>query len=273
MNLKISPAKRKKAFLPLLFVSISPFFHSAAFGQEIVVSPSAAKEIGQLIWKNECAGTELGLTSWNDGEYFASLGIGHFIWYPEGVRGPFEESFPSLIKFITERDGRPPAWVLEAVKTGCPWPDRKSFFAEMNGQKLKELRAFLMRTVPLQAEFIVRRFQRGIPKILEAAPASERAKLRERIEAVASTPIGVYALVDYTNFKGEGISPTERYQGKGWGLLQVLQAMRDTRPANADFSDAARRMLQQRVKNSPPERNEARWMPGWSSRVATYAGK
>ena len=40
--------------------------------------------IGKRIWQNECGGTADGLTSWNAGENFASLGIGHFIWYPKG---------------------------------------------------------------------------------------------------------------------------------------------------------------------------------------------
>ncbi len=43
------------------------------------ISASEAKAIGKRIWINECGGTVEGLTSWNKGEYFASLGIGHFI--------------------------------------------------------------------------------------------------------------------------------------------------------------------------------------------------
>ena len=50
--------------------------------------------LGNRIWKNECAGSVAGLVSWNDGEAFPSLGIGHFIWYPAGYTGPFDESFP-----------------------------------------------------------------------------------------------------------------------------------------------------------------------------------
>ena len=55
--------------------------------------------IGRKIWQNECGGTVAGLTSWNAGENFASLGIGHFIWYPAGARGPFEESFPVFVRY------------------------------------------------------------------------------------------------------------------------------------------------------------------------------
>ena len=29
-------------------------------------------------------------------------------------------------------------------------------------------------------------------------------------------------MIDYVNFKGDGLKPTERYKGEGWGLLQVL---------------------------------------------------
>ena len=60
------------------------------------LSPAQLQRVGQRIWQNECAGSVAGLTSWNAGEDFASLGIGHFIWYPAGRRGPFEESFPQL---------------------------------------------------------------------------------------------------------------------------------------------------------------------------------
>ncbi len=76
------------------------------------------------------------------------------------------------------------------------------------------------------------------------------------------------------NFKGEGLNPKERYQGEGWGLLQVLIEM--SPPADAEqapqaFAEAARRVLARRVKNSPPERGETRWLEGWKNRCASYA--
>ncbi|MBI2362984.1 MAG: hypothetical protein HYV15_06350 [Elusimicrobia bacterium] len=79
--------------------------------------------------------------------------------------------------------------------------------------------------------------------------------------------------MDYVNFKGEGISPSERYQGEGWGLLQVLSGMADSpsgAPAVAEFSAAARRVLERRVQLSPPARGESRWLPGWRKRTLTY---
>ncbi|MDX8395917.1 MAG: hypothetical protein R8K22_05850, partial [Mariprofundaceae bacterium] len=80
-------------------------------------------------------------------------------------------------------------------------------------------------------------------------------------------------LIDYVNFKGEGTNPNERYQGQGWGLLQVLQNMdteRAKQHANLAFSDAAEKVLTQRVALSPIERNEQRWLAGWLKRIQTY---
>ena len=53
----------------------------------IHLSRTDAAAIGSKIWQNECGGTVSGLTSWNAGEDFPSLGIGHFIWYVAGRRG------------------------------------------------------------------------------------------------------------------------------------------------------------------------------------------
>ena len=82
----------------------------------------------------------------------------------------------------------------------------------------------------------------------------------------------MYALVDYVKFKGEGTLSSERYQEQGWGLRQVLTAM-GAGPSLIVFSRAADAVLTRRVANSPPERREQRWLPGWRSRVRTYRGE
>jgi hypothetical protein len=76
--------------------------------------------------------------------------------------------------------------------------------------------------------------------------------------------------MDYVNFKGEGTSPTERYQGEGWGLLQVLAGMSDSGSPTVAFSKSADRVLTRRVELSPSARGEKRWLPGWRNRLATY---
>jgi hypothetical protein len=239
----------------------------------VELSRSEAMRIGKKIWQNECAGTIAGLTSWNTGENFASLGIGHFIWYPKGVRGPFDESFPELLDFVAKRGAKLPAVAVANRQSGCPWSSRAEFMAASQSAEMKELRQFLADTVDAQAAFLVQRLQRALPKMQAAAPAAERGNIEQQFERVASTPLGCYALVDYVNFKGEGVLDTERYQGQGWGLLQVLQGMSGTGrggDAAQDFGASARAVLTQRVKNSPPERNESRWLPGWLKRVNTY---
>ena len=72
----------------LLFALVLMPLFSAQAGS-VKLTDKQALEIGKRIWANECAGTISGLTSWNKGEAFPSLGIAHFIWYPPGKRGPF----------------------------------------------------------------------------------------------------------------------------------------------------------------------------------------
>jgi hypothetical protein len=260
-----------RRFVPLFVWILVVTIQNA--GAAINLSPSETRRIGNRIWQNECGGTIAGLTSWNTGENFASLGIGHFIWYPKGVRGPFDESFPKFVEFAESRHAKLPAVLVP--KDGCPWKSRTEFNQAAQTPVMKELRAFLARTVDVQAEFLVHRLRDALPKMLAEGGASNHAQVQERFDRVASSAAGCYALVDYVNFKGEGVLATERYAGQGWGLLQVLEGMtNDTtgRAAVKSFADSAKTVLKNRVRNSPPERNEANWLPGWLKRVDTYVG-
>ena len=234
----------------------------------IVVDPQEAAAAGKRIWQNECSGTVDGLTSWNKGEEFPSLGIGHFIWYPQGYRGPFDESFPGLIDFLKGRGCQPPTW-MEAQRA-CPWTSREQFLADFQGEKLRSLRIFLRDTVPQQTLYITERMQAALPRMLAACPEGQRELVEKRFHQVLSSNGGVYPLIDYVNFKGEGVKDTERYKGEGWGLLQVLQNMDGGLPPLKAFSQAAEFVLERRVRNSPPERGEQRWMQGWRNRVRGY---
>jgi len=241
-------------------------------GGGVKLSDADAEAIGRKIWKNECNGTVEGLTTWNAGEDFPSLGIGHFIWYVPGKRGPFEESFPPLIDYMQGRGVKNiPQWVADAK--GSPWSTRSQFLADQNSAKMKELRQFLASTVSVQTGFIVLRLENALPKMKAATPSGDRGRLQENFYKVASTRTGVYALIDYVNFKGEGVKLEERYQGKGWGLRDVLLDMKDTSGGQAsanEFSEAAKRVLQRRIQNSPSDRGESRWQAGWMNRCESY---
>ncbi|HWB05542.1 MAG TPA: hypothetical protein VG796_21165 [Verrucomicrobiales bacterium] len=244
-------------------------FTAASPAAEVSISPANAAKIGQRLWKNECGGTVAGLTSWNGGENFASLGIGHFIWYPPGVRGPYEESFPGLVKLLTTRGAKVPAWLASAK--ACPWPNRAAFNAAQKSGRMAELRSLLAATVPLQAEYAAQRSVNSLPKILAAAGKGERESLRAKFMALAASGAGLYCLMDYVNFKGEGTNLAERYGETGWGLLQVLQKMPPVTPAQAPaaFSAAAKQVLQNRINHAP--KDETRWREGWFNRCNSYA--
>jgi hypothetical protein len=246
-----------RSLLALLLLATSAF----------ALSDAALDSIGRRVWQNECAGTRDGLTSWNSGENFASLGIGHFIWYPQGVSGPFEESFPKLAKFLAENGKTVPSW----MHGDCPWRSRAEFQAEFRGARMNELRDLLASTVRLQSRFLAQRMREALPKMLASAPAAQRANVKAQFDRLAATGAGTFALIDYVNFKGEGTKDTERYRGEGWGLLQVLAGMSGSGDGGAkEFGDSAARVLTRRVQNAPAERHEERWLPGWKSRVRSY---
>ena len=240
----------------------------------VSLSHADVLRIGKKIWQNECNGTVSGLTSWNKGEDFASLGIGHFIWYPKGKRGPFEESFPKLVSFISKRGAKLPTILLGTGELPCPWNSRAEFLQAQHTPPMNQLRKFLVDTIDLQAEFLMVRLDNALPKMLSEAPPADRASVQQQFERLTKTPRGCYALIDYVNFKGEGVLHTERYQGQGWGLLQVLESMHGSSEADAvdEFARAAKTVLTQRVHNAPAERHESQWLTGWLRRVNSYNG-
>jgi len=266
------PSRRPYLLVLLLITWMIPLWPQISCG--INLSHSDVQKIGKRIWQNECNGTISGLTSWNEGEDFASLGIGHFIWYPKGRRGPFEESFPKVVSFISKRGAKLPTLLLKSSEQPCPWNSRAEFLRAQHTIEMNQLRQFLVDTIDLQSEFLIGRLESALPKMLDEAAPGDRANVQQQFDRLARTAQGCYALVDYVNFKGEGVLHTERYQGQGWGLLQVLETMQGTSDAAAvdEFVQAARATLTRRVHNAPPARHESRWLTGWLRRVNSYSG-
>lgn len=243
-----------------MFCTIVPIF-------SITIPPRDASLIGNKIWKNECGGKKEHLICWNKGENFPSLGIGHFIWYPTGQSGPFEETFPSLLTFLKEKNITIPTWLIK--NSGCPWQSRDEFYENIQSDSMKTLRQFLWDTKDLQAIFIANRLEKSFMDILKACNQEDHKAINAAFLHLSQAPEGLYALIDYLNFKGSGISLKERYKGEGWGLLQVLKQL-PPNPSVSDFVSSAKASLIKRVDNSPPEREEKRWLPGWINRLNTY---
>jgi len=128
-------------------------------------------------------------------------------------------------------------------------------------------------TLPLQALFLFERLNEALPKMLEVAAPYSRGNITYQFYRLTNTAGGIYALVDYVNFKGEGVLENESYNEVRWGLLQVLENMcgrdRDISALN-EFVLNAKKLLKQRVLNAPAGVNESRWLSGWGRRLDSY---
>jgi hypothetical protein len=254
---------RRKSFLLSFLIFFDALLHAS-----IELSSRQMEEIGNKIWHNECNSSKEGLTSWNLGENFLSCGIGHFIWYVKDKEENFEESFPKLVKYIADQGVELPK-ILKDNQT-CPWNSRQEFLDSFHKSDVKELRDFLEKTKDLQAKYICISFETTFQKILDASSDMERKTLMENFNRLKTDPRGVFALIDYHNFKGSGISIKEAYNQQGWGLKQVLLTMQNNEGAIDSFKNAAEAILKKRVENAPLSRNENRWLLGWINRISAY---
>lgn len=234
--------------------------------------------IGSRIYQNEALGKAEYLTHWNEGEDFPSLGIGHFIWFPEGVDAPFDEQFPALASYLREQvpgDLQMPGWLQDLDPFVAPWNSQAQFDEARSSSQMSSLRTWLEATQSYQVRFIVSAFEQRWQEL--DLPIDQKQKLSGLLQLLFETPEGLFAVIDYYNFKGLGNNPRESYEGQGWGLVQVLDALAGLRIVEdecadivAQFRDAAAVRLRLRVDLSPPERNEARWLSGWLKRLDGY---
>jgi hypothetical protein len=229
--------------------------------------------VGKRFFRNECGSDPDKLTHWNRGETFISLGILHMLWYPGEQAVRYRETFPDFVRFCKLQQQRVPPWIMDALATGCPWPDRTTFYAQFDSELVRSLRRFLERTTGLQAAFAHRRLAGSLRPIIRQAPITESLPLAIKLFWMSRTTNGLFALIDYVNFKGEGLDPKERYQEVGWGLYQVLAGMPLTfsaQPALQAFVASAKAVLSRRVANAPDPDKERDWLPGWHKRLDTY---
>jgi len=244
----------------------------------LTLSSSQADAVAKKIWQNEGSGRKSMLVHWNKGEEFASVGIGHFIWFTADKPMWFWEAFPPMLEYITARGAKPPRWLTS--QKHCIWDSYKEWqkAKKKNSKKMRELTRFMDRTKGLQVRFMLHRLNASFPKILRYAKARGQGKLVEQNynrllydKHGHISAQGAYILIDYINFKGDGINKGERYQGKGWGLYQVLTRMnpKDRDPYRA-FSKAGKIVLERLTHICPPKRNLKRFKKGWFNRMDTY---
>lgn len=230
-------------------------------------------ELGNKIWQNECNKSEKKIVWWNKGEPCASLGIGHFLWFPRTKSKKFTETFPSLVAFLIEKKAIVPEWLATKPQQPCPWKSYEDFVQHSTSTQAQELRTLLTKTVALQAEFILQRAEKALPSIIRLTAEEKRAHVKQQFHRMTSSTRGIYALVDYINFKGEGINPKEQYAGHGWGLRHILQQMNGTEmgaDALKEFAHMAKKVLEQRVAHAPDQKMEVSHLNGWKNRIDAY---
>ena len=159
--------------------------------------------IGSRIYQNEALGKPEYLTHWNQGEDFPSLGIGHFIWFPEDVDAPFDEQFPALISYLRQQvpeDLPMPAWLQELDPLVAPWGSKEEFDAAWSSSEMTSLREWLEASQLYQARFIASAFEQRWRTL--DLPPEQKQKLTVLIQVLFETPEGLFAVIDYYNFKG-----------------------------------------------------------------------
>lgn len=275
VGLVISPVVKSDSYA----TSSSPIYES--FAELRLLTQADYQWIGGRIYQNECAGKPKYLTYWGRGETFPSFGIGHFIWHPKlaqnGAEQMFTETFPAMVQFVSKTQ-KPPKW-LEVLSTQtefvAPWSSKEEFDQAWSHIELQQLRSWLLATQSQQAQFIVLAFQKRWLSETQSLTLNQQAIIQQRLTKMMGFKKGLFAVIDYFNFKGIGLNQKEQYQGVSWGLASVLRTMNITEESSQDeylaqFVMAAKKRLKLRVKLAPPERNELRWLKGWEVRLDQY---
>ncbi|WEJ61600.1 hypothetical protein [Thiomicrorhabdus lithotrophica] len=242
------------------------------------LSDSEKQWIGDRIYQNECASKVENLTYWGKGEDFPSFGIGHFIWFPAGVQTNFHETFPDMVRYVSNFKP-PPQWVIDLSPMHSPWPNKQLFDSARSSEQLNELRTWLYETKSYQSEFIIKQFlQRFSNALDDNLVVRDKQYYIQLVEILLSFKKGRFAVIDYVNFKGLGNSK-EQYKGQQWGLLSVLDSMNFNigllkNMPREDILDkfifSAKSRLALRVQLAPKSRNEQRWLKGWFVRLDGY---
>jgi len=244
---------------------------------QLEIPADLAAKIGTKIWMNETGGDDRAITAWNADEDFMSLGIGHFIWFPAGRPERFGESFPAMVAFLRARGVALPAWLDKHPVPPAPWKDKRDFERNYDAPAMVELRRLLKRSIGEQTQFLIERARQALPKVLATLDtAYARAHVEQQFQRMAASTSTLYPLIDYVNFKGEGVLASETLIGKrsgkpeGWGLKQVLLEMSGSehgQAALAEFARAAHKVLERRIENNPADRLRK---AGWLKRCDTY---
>ncbi len=284
-------------------------------------------KLGEVLFKNEANCKTKHLTHWGKNEEFPSIGLPHAIWYNQDTSKKYQEQFPELVRYVRANLKSHekvqltwPALLLKNPLPPAPWKTQKEFEqiqsvslqieATMDSAQLLaiknqspllyaqayqlfEVRHFLSNPIVLrlQAKYVVEKTFYSLHRIVavsEQKSLQTAQTLYLQIQRLLATQEGVLSLVDYLNFKGEGIKNSERtpLQHYAWGLKSVLELMsssencaafakNDAHCANYQFAEAALCALQRLAYHSgelasPEQTQRYLWLNGgWKTRIET----
>ncbi len=235
------------------------------------ISLSDARKIGQLIWKNEAGMQKELLTFWNEHESHPSLGIGHNIWFPEQAEQKSTEQFPELCRYFKRHRVALPDWLDQAQDGRAPWANREEF--QNDTARLTDLRTLLASNIELQTQFMIERLEQRWPLIIAQVSADQQARVIDNFNLLVATPLGLYTMIDYLNFKGDGLNPQEERGGYRWGLAQVLSEMPSgltKATVQQAFAISAVKVLVRLIEHAGTDYDRIRFLKGWVNRVSTY---
>ena len=286
------------------------------------------KKLSQALYKNEANCQLQNLTYWNSKEPFPSLGLPHAIWYSrQNTDKKYQEQFPELIRFIRTHLKQNekvaltwPSLISKESIGPAPWKNQEAFAkiqtlslgieATENAEQLLNLKErnpdlygqayslFALRhflgnpiVLKLQARYVIDKTFLALHTILQAFESEQpqsTGRVYEYLQTLLSSQEGVLALVDYLNFKGDGLKHSEKLEPSGfyWGLKTVLSLashpefhktlcndIKDPECALQKFSEASLCALQRVAYEAGPEGSDVQkqkyiWLNGgWSSRI------
>jgi len=265
MMLKSTPVRWVIFFLVSLLVC-GIIAYSYIEPREIVISDLQAETIALKIAKNEDTDKRLNLIRWHREENYPILGLASFIWHSNSEN----VSEPSFNGFLTHLDQSHalPDWLV-GVKEPL-WGSHEEFLSNSRGEFENKLRDFLQDTMDEQIQYLILKLEAKLPKMLkEVKNPFAKMHVYENFYHVAVQENGVYALLDYWVFMGDGISSGERYNNQGWGLLHVLENTKgDSDNLVQTFVSSAELLLTRRVENAPVD--ERKFLHEWRRRLHTY---
>jgi len=254
-------------FFLVVLTGLALIAHYYIEPREIVVNESQAKIIGLKIAENEAVSKRTRLVDWREGERFSSLGIAHFIWYPENENSE-GLSFNGLLTHLSQSRTLPD-WLSNIEFP--PWNSKENYLSAKHDVFKNQLSYFLQDNVSEQTSYLIDHLESKLPTMLkEIKSPFARMHAYENFYHIVMQENGVYTLIDYFVFMGDGTSSNKRYNNQGWGLLHILENMK----GNSDnliqeFVTSADLLLSRRVANAPTD--ETQWLPSWRRRLRTYS--